>query len=172
MKLMHPTHPQQRPLPPAVAELERWATSSITLEMKSKPTVLLYAQDNAGLIIPWLSGVIFQQQTGGYTCLQDSLEGVFVPLDDFAGHAEELHRFFTGPKWGGNCDNGIDDVTADFIDATLGRIPGHSTVKVDRGRLTDSHEAWIYVTVADPYSTGVLDGFSPCSAILTWPNSD
>lgn len=140
--------------------------------MDTKPIVLLYAQDNAGLIIPWRSGVIFQQQAGGYSCLQDTLEGVFVPLDDFAGHAQELHRFFTGPKWGGNCARGIDTETADFIDSTLGQIPGHSTIKVDRTRLAESHEAWIHVSLADPASTGLLEGFSPGSAILTWPNSD
>lgn len=140
--------------------------------MSSKPTVLLYALDNAGLILPWPSGVIFQQQTGGYSCLQDSLEGVFVPLDDFAGHAQELLRHFTGPIWRGNCARGINTETADFIDATLGWIPGHSTIKVDRSRLADSHEAWIHVTIADPVSTGLLEGFSAGSAVLTWPNSD
>jgi hypothetical protein len=140
--------------------------------MESKPIVLLYAQDNAGLIIPWQSGVVFQQQTGGSSCLQDSLEGIFVPLDDFAGHSQEFHRFFTGPKWNGNCVDGIDSATADFIDSTLGRIPGHSTIKVDRARFADSHESWIHVSISDPFSTGLLEGFSPGCAVLTWPNSD
>jgi hypothetical protein len=137
-----------------------------------KPIVLLYAQDNAGLIIPWKSGVIFQQQTGGYSCLQDSLEGIFAPLDDFAGHAQEFTRHFTGPKWGGNCSNGIDTETADFIDTTLARIPGHAQIKVDRSKLSESRESWIYVDLLDPTSTGILEGFTPCKAILTWPNSD
>ena len=138
----------------------------------SQPVVLLFAQDGAGLLIPWPSGVIFQQQTGGYLTLQDEMEGVFVPLDNFAGHAQELLRFFTGPKWQGYCDSGIDAETADFIDATLGKIPGHATIKVDRNRLADSHEAWVHVSIADPHSTGLLEGFAPCNAILTWPNSD
>ncbi len=140
--------------------------------MSTQPTVLLFAQDNAGLIIPWPTGILYLQQTGGVSTLEDKMEGCFVPLDDFAGHANEFHRFFTGPKWSGNCAEGIDAETADFIDATLGCIPGHATIKVDRSRFADSHEAWIYVTIADPVSTGLLEGFAPCSAILTWPNSD
>jgi len=142
--------------------------------MNAKPKISLYGLRGAGLIIPTSSGVMYQNQTGGYSCLQDEVEGVFVPLDDEPiDHYEALHEFFfNGRKWAGGCDRCIDEETADFIDATLARFPGHSGIKVDRNRLTDSHEAWVHVTLFDPASTGLLEGFEATQGILTWPNSD
>lgn len=140
--------------------------------MSSQPTILLYALETIGMIIPHPSGVIYQQQTGGYSCIQDRVEGVFVPLFDIHGQTAELERFFTGHKWRGACDHGIDLETADFVDGILGKVPGYSGIKVDRRRIADSHESWVYVTCESPETTGVLEGFEPRSAILTWPNSD
>lgn len=141
--------------------------------MSQKPTVLLYGLDGVGIIIPYPSGVVYQNQTGGYSCVQSSAEGVFVPLEgEPFDHYEALHTFFFKGKWAGNCANGIDGETADFIDATLARLPGHSGIKVDRSRLTDSHEAWVYITLADPTCAGLLEGFTATRGILTWPNSD
>lgn len=141
--------------------------------MTHKPTVLLYGLHSVGLVIPCSSGVIYQNQTGGYACLQDSVEGIFVPLhSEPIDHYEALHHFFFRDKWGGHCDGGIDIESADFIDSTLARLPGHSGIKVDRSRLAESHEAWVHVTLADPTSTGLLEGFDGVHGILTWPNSD
>ncbi len=48
-------------------------------------------------------------------------------------------------------------------------------VKVDRNRLTDSHEAWVYVDYRNPkavdWNSGIT-GFGQCQAVLTWENSD
>ena len=141
--------------------------------MTPKPTVLLYGLHSVGLIIPSSSGVIYQNQTGGYSCLQDSAEGIFVPLDcEPIDHYGALNHFFFKGKWAGYCATGIDAETADFIDTTLARLPGHSGIKVDRSRLAESHEAWVHVTLADPASTGLLQGFDAVHRILTWPNSD
>jgi hypothetical protein len=89
--------------------------------MTQKLTILLYGLHSVGLIIPCSSGVIYQNQTGGYSCLQDAVEGVFAPLySEPLDHYEALYDFFyKGTKWAGNCANGIDEETADFIDATL-----------------------------------------------------
>lgn len=141
--------------------------------MNPKPTVLLYGMEGIGLIIPCPSGVIFQNQTGGFSCLHDEMQGVFVPLD--GGHVDhyvELHRFFYEGKWGGGCSSGIDEETAVFIDATLARVPLYAGIKTDRSRLRDSREAWVHVTVEDPKATLLLEGFGPFHGILTWPNSD
>lgn len=138
-----------------------------------KPVILLYGLQSVGLIIPCASGVVYQNQTGGYACLQDTAEGVFVPLDsDPTNHYEALNDFFFKGKWAGYCMNGIDGETADFIDATLARVSVHSGIKVNWSRMKDSHEAWVHVTLADPSSTGLLEGFGATQAILTWPNSD
>jgi hypothetical protein len=137
-----------------------------------KPVVLLYNLCGVGLIIPWPSGVIYQGQVGGHYCLPFREEGIFVPLEfESFDQARELHEFFTGPKWGGWCGEGIDDQTADFIDQSLARIPLYEEgfIKVDRSRLWESVEAWIYVDVQEE---PCLTGLTPCKAILTWPNSD
>src|SRR5262249_24428997 len=140
--------------------------------MLQKPTILLYGLHSVGLIIPCSSGVIYQNQTGGYSCSQDTVEGVFLPLYcEPISHYPELYNYFYKGKWEGNCANGIDEETANFIDATLSRLPGHSGIKVDRSCMPDSHEAWVHVTVADPSTIGLLEGFGPLQAILTWPNS-
>jgi hypothetical protein len=141
--------------------------------MNQKPTVLLYEMAGVGLIFPYSSGVVYQNQTGGYACLQSSVEGIFVPLQgEPFDHYKAFHTFFFKGKWAGNCANGIDGETADFIDATLARLPGHSGIKVDRSRLAESHEAWVHVTLADPTCAGLLEGFNSAHGILTWSNSD
>ena len=125
------------------------------------------------MIIPCSSGVVYQNQTGGYACLQDSIEGVFVPLFDTSSERyEALHDFFVGEKWRECCHSGIDGETADFIDGVLAKSPGAPGIKVDWNRLSDSHEAWIHVTLAAPATTLVMEGFDSTEAILTWPNSD
>ncbi len=46
----------------------------------------------------------------------------------------------------------------------------HTSLKVDRSRLHESVEAWVYVDILDePY---LNRGLTPCKAILTWENSD
>ena len=73
--------------------------------MTKKPTVLLYELNGIGLIIPWLSGVVYQNQTGGYHCYQNSLEGIFVPLEsDMINFHEKLYDHFYHGKWGGWCE--------------------------------------------------------------------
>lgn len=138
--------------------------------MANKPVILLYDLNGIGLIIPWPSGVVYQNQVGGYSCQQMQEEGVFVPLENGVRQLhEELHAYFTGPKWDGWCDRHIDDETAEFVDSVLARMHDHEFIKVDRSRLTDSMEAWIHLDVQEEHD---LTGLTPCKAILTWPNSD
>ena len=86
--------------------------------------------------------------------MQSEQEGVFVPL---LGSPEGrdvdperlLKEHFTGPKWMGGCANGIDEESASFIDGLLHRMRETRFLTVDRSRLHDSHEAWVYVDIAD-----------------------
>lgn len=112
-----------------------------------------------------------------YACHHPELEGVFVALHD--EDVEQLARldqhFFYGPKWQGHCYNGIDQETADFLDALLAASPVTRCIAVDRDRLLLSHEAWVHVLFecgdgAD--ETGRFAGFGRGRGILTWPNSD
>ncbi|GEP42394.1 DUF6210 family protein [Brevifollis gellanilyticus] len=152
-----------------------------------KPTIRLYDTVGTGLIIGWKSGVIISNQTGGFSCLQPEMEGIYVPLRNdyrieglvFESPEIELSAYFRGPKHrGSGAVSGLDVIDADFIDGVLQRANLSRAVMVDRGRLRDSNEAWVHVTLIqdewnDP-SLGVFAGFGPYPrpAILTWSNSD
>ena len=158
-------------------------------EMNTKPQINLDCLTDLGLIILKPSGVLYGNQTGGYSCTQSSAEGYFVPLNvEGINLEEQIHKYFIGEKWKGCCADGIDEETADFIDQVLIQSGFTDYIKVDRSKLNLSHEAWVYVTIIDP-TTRPLDyvylsdqslvpffyliyGFGNCKGILTWPNSD
>ncbi len=138
------------------------------------PTIILYDLAGPALIIPWPSGVIYQNQVGGHYVMQYTQEGVFVPLpDDLGSLSSALESHFLGPKYRGWGGHGIDEETAQFIDELFQRNPRLSMIFVDRHRFQDSVEAWIWVTVAEEtFPMPFLDGLTPCTGILTWSNSD
>lgn len=149
-----------------------------------KPVIQLDI-DTFGLILLRPSGVLYRNQTGGYICEHPQEEGVFAPLDleELVQARDDISNHFTGEKWNGYCFEGIDAETASFLDAVFTRtanLPFGLTqtlpfLRVDRSRLQESHEAWIYVEVEEP--AGVPEhnpfaGFGTCRAVLTWLNSD
>jgi len=102
------------------------------------------------------------------------MEGVYVPL---RMEAPEMQQYFAGHPWNGQCDNGIDIQTADFIDTYLTRIDHGMLdfIRVDRERLKESHEAWINVIVQEPTTEAkmsLVSGFGQSLGVLTWQNSD
>jgi hypothetical protein len=111
------------------------------------------------------------------------MEGVYVPLSQEVPDPQEkaLYEYFTGPKWGGHCSEGIDEETADFIDGVLSWPSAYtSNLKVNRNRLKECVEAWIYVNIAsttDEDGSLVVNGwdfnyFRTTDGVLTWQNSD
>lgn len=145
----------------------------------------LWEHVGLGLILAWPSGIILTNQTGGTACLAPELEGVFIPLRNdctekergFVSPENELYDYFTGPKWRGTgATNGIDSDDANFIDSTLGKTNLFPTIRVNRDKLHESHEAWVHVTVDgdEPCDPPLFSGFAPYPrpGILTWQNSD
>jgi hypothetical protein len=147
-----------------------------------KPTVRLWESCGLGLILASPTGVLYTNQTGGYACLQPTLEGAFVPLCDggrVSGGPPDpearLLGYFLGDKHRGQgAVNGLDLDDADFIDETLNRASFPQSIRVDRRRLHDSHEAWVWVIVCESETGGLFEGFGevPRSGVLTWGNSD
>jgi hypothetical protein len=140
-----------------------------------RPVIRLW-DAGLGVIILWPSHVVYSNQTGGYACLQPREEGVFVPLyADHGQQAAQFEAFFTGPTWDGGCCNGIDAETADYLDRLCAASFSTRLLHVDRTRLHDSHEAWIYVDVGvieeQAYSHTILN-FGQQKGVLTWANSD
>lgn len=151
----------------------------------TQPRVELWEHVGLGLIVSWESSIVFTNQTGGTSCLAPEFEGVFVPLRNDCTEKErvlvspenDLWDYFTGPRWRGTgATNGLQEEDADFIDALLQRVSLFPTVRVDRSRLADCHEAWIRVTIAgdEPCDPPLFGGFAPYPrpGILTWQNSD
>ena len=126
--------------------------------------------------MPSCSGVVFSNQAGGYSCLQPELEGIYVPVDDDFNDVEtKLLDYFTGEKHRGTgATRGLDDEDADRIDEILHSRHVPCPVAVDRQRLAESVEAWVFVRLrADEHPFPIIDGFQAGSpAVLTWNNSD
>jgi Family of unknown function (DUF6210) len=127
------------------------------------------------LIIGYPSGVVYENQVGGVACSRGELEGVLVPVGLPAGDAE---RFMALPFPGAAALNA--DV-ADRIDEILASVPFARYLKVDRNRLRESCEAWVFVLAEIPADStfqlygpyfGAPRGFGPAGGVLTWPNSD
>jgi len=145
--------------------------------------VRLYDQVGLSLIVEAPTGVVYSNQTGGTACLQPELEGALLPLGNcvelpsnkLISPEEDLCEYFEGVHDGTGATNGLSDADADVIDAALDkwRI---GWVRVDRSRLRESHEAWVYALLSPEPEAQVplFWGFDPYPArgVLTWSNSD
>lgn len=110
--------------------------------------------------------------------MQSRAEGIYVPLGDtvvagsheLIGLSPALEAYSVGPKWRGWNASSIDAEDADVIDALLDAHARSWHVRVDRRRLRDSHEAWVFVHLETGSEHHDLPW--PLEAILTWSNSD
>jgi hypothetical protein len=127
-----------------------------------------------GVIVAHPSGVHYSNQAGGYLCSHPEIEGVFLPLagPDTEWHTQLDQHFFYGEKYAGHCYRGIDEETARFLDVLLASSPVSRGITVDRDRLAESIEAWIYVTIAPGTGDDAIAGFDGATGVLTWQNSD
>ena len=149
------------------------------------PSVRLWNAEDIGVILLFPSGVYYFNQVGGVSCLQRIEEGVYVPVADVLidQFSMLMQHFYDGPKWHGACSNGIDTEDADAIDHIMSLSESTQGITVDRTRLGDSCEAWIYVDIVSESSDFPAKfndnipalpaaGFGRCKGVLTWPNSD
>ena len=115
-----------------------------------QPVITLHTLEEPALILDWESGVIYTNQAGGSYCMQPTHEGVLVPLGNDCNLDDRLSAYFAKP---GVPPAGLRPADADALDAIL-RTPEDGFVvtpaffvEVDRSRLADSLEAWVYVTI-------------------------
>lgn len=139
-------------------------------ETKAKPVVDMCTHPVPGLIVLCRSGVLYTTQTAGTLCGHPMAEGVFVPLPGVFGE----NAFDMLADCGAY--DGCSEEEADAVDAILAARGQGKWLKVDRSRLNESAEAWVYVEIASAESdyVPVLSGFGPypMHGILTWENSD
>lgn len=150
-----------------------WITS-----MRHATSLQLYEHTGIGVILFYPSGVRYSNQTGGYACLHPEAEGVYLPLGgENSPVATALNEHFE-TVWAGHCYDRIDGETADLIDQLLASVPETDRFRVERDRLANSHEAWIYVRLlaVDGVERPAMDFVSGFPAgtlgVLTWENSD
>ncbi|CAN5720749.1 hypothetical protein BH11VER1_BH11VER1_20970 [soil metagenome] len=137
-----------------------------------KPVVKLWSLVGTGLIVPRDTGVIYTNQTDGTACDHPTLEGAFIPLSNDYNHERfedslESKLCALYPEgWGAPSIE-----TCDLIDQLLAGFHASAGIRVDRDRMSESREAWMWV-ILDENEKHDFEGFGRSSAILTWPNSD
>lgn len=150
------------------------------------PLIRLYDHVGLGLIIAFPSGVRYSNQTCGHSCDQPELEGVFAPLRNtreipslkVMSPENDLDRYFDTYYQGTGAPLGLSSDDADAIEAILEKYHLHGFLSVDRSRLRDSHEAWVWVSLhrseQPKKAYSLVAGFEPYprSGVLTWSNSD
>lgn len=118
--------------------------------------LFLYDLQEPALILPLPTGVSYTQQTGGLYCGQRQTVGALLPVPEI---------FLTAALMtAASDDNLITHQDANEIDKAWAEIGGDINMLIDRTRLEDSEEAWVYVTISMEQYAG--------TAILTWENSD
>jgi hypothetical protein len=146
-----------------------------------KKEICLYDLDRLGLVLLEPSGVFYYNQVCGHACLQKFAEGVFSYIRD---DGNELHK--TVSEYLLNKDR-LTPEDADFLDGQFMRSSDAKYLRVDRNRLDNSMEAWVYVAIdqcsieqslsnglknESVYYNTAFKGFSCAGAVLTWDNSD
>lgn len=149
---------------------------------QQKPLIKLWDAVGLGLIICCQTGVLISNQTGGTTCLQSAIEGIYVPLCNdhdlstgaFLSPETALKRYFTGDKYAGSgAIDGLDVQDAEHIAGILAKYGLQDFIMVDADKLKQSHEAWVHVTVNTDKDTGLLSNFGKhLVGVLTWTSSD
>lgn len=111
-----------------------------------QPVISLHDLVGLAVVADWPSGVIYTNQAGGVFCLQPKTEGVLVPLGDDDRLEGKLDAFFA------NRPIRLKPADADALDAMLRSAENPLSTRtffleVDRGKLEESMEAWLYVTI-------------------------
>lgn len=127
------------------------------------------------IVLDSIEGIDYSAQVGGYACHDPIERGFYIPLcDSEQKDMEALMNYFTGPKWNGWCCEGIDEETALWLDSWLQKTLPDEHLVVDRQRLSESQEAWIYVIRQDANWSQYarIQNVRTFSGVLTWANSD
>lgn len=132
--------------------------------------ICLYGLDQAALILLSDRGVLYHNQAGGTACMQPKEKGFLIPITNDPP-LDNAYKGSLAYKLGMVCqDIYIDERIAQQIDAILDAEVHNHKIEVDRSRLNESMESWVYVTLTSEPED--IKGFVETNAILTWPNSD
>ena len=133
--------------------------------------------NSAGVIILVNSGVIYENVTCGTACVRRCEEGVLllptmpelVPDSSTEVYLCPVEAKLKAMEWGPI--QGINVVRASEIDSVLKNYGFTKGISVDKTRLQESEEAWVYVDV-EPAELSLYSGFGSCKGVIVWANSD
>ena len=133
--------------------------------------VKLWELSGAALIVPENTGVFYTNQVNGTACEHPKIEGFLIPINNdmllnSAEHLEnQLCSLFDG-AWGE-----LSETKANKINDVLAKYPETKGISVNRDKIKESVESWIYV-LAKETKFSCYSGFGELNGILTWQNSD
>lgn len=145
--------------------------------MSSDSLIEVELQELAGVyfIVAHDTGISYSHQCGGLACIQNTLQGFLVPcFSQSLTISDQLqYHFFEGPKYKGRCYDGLDEDDALVLDRLL-TSAGLDVLSVDRKRLQESIEAWVYLKVDSeiPCFPYCYNSSPTSSVVMIWENSD
>lgn len=141
----------------------------------AKRNISLWGLADVVLIVLEETGIVYENQVMGNCCVQASAEGICVPLSpDYPIDSRGRPAVMTlGERLGEAvlCAHYLDEKLAVLVDVILNQYPETRGIQVDRDKLSDSGEAWLYVKI-EPTESSPIKDFGPCKGVLTWLNSD
>ncbi|KNY27594.1 DUF6210 family protein [Pseudobacteroides cellulosolvens] len=106
----------------------------------NKKNVCLWGLEQLALIVLCKSGVEYFNQVGGNSCIQKSVEGILTIIFDVNDIIKDISQNTLGLMY-------LSEDDADRIDQILSKYYTTCYLSVDRERLKESAEAWIYVNI-------------------------
>jgi hypothetical protein len=139
------------------------------VEFENKVRANLFGSHDAGLVIPYRSGVIYEQHTGAMRMSRDFLEGFYVPVSWPDTLQAVKVVFCAAGQWCGTLKT--IDGGPDKIDAALALdAPDDCKVTVDRSKLSRSRDAWLWVAFHGQF--WLVEDMELTEAVFTWRTGD
>lgn len=133
-----------------------------------------------GVIISEKTGIVYHSQTGGYACHNHGLEGALIPLfpkgEFYDKLSKKLDDYFFGNNgpYRGHCyiyeGKGINEQDADWLDLLFKEF--EVPFKVNRDKLNESEEAWIWIEIFGDMGNLFAEGINGKEGVFVWDNSD
>ena len=133
--------------------------------------ICLYNLEQAGVIILENTGIVYFNQVGGDACLQAQAEGLFVPVSNDPPLGNMELNFSTRLSSLTKGVAGVSHRIAREINTLLLEVSSTDTYQVNLGRLEESQESWVYITVIPQGEYSQYKGYETFDAVLTWPQN-
>lgn len=125
--------------------------------------------DQAALIFPGNTGVVYAHQTAGCYCRKRKIEGTLQVLDDsfYGGIHDDLCDLFSDDEW----NDQLDEAYVEKLHALFAKSSRLKWFEVDVSMLDESCDGWINVmTPSDPHARKTAPSYR--KAVLIFDSAD